>query len=176
MAIEFPVNDPKPESEPTPPPPVKPQPATPPTPPVRSQPTPTGPLSREEEKNWAMLAHLSVLLNLVTGFLGPVAALAIYLVYKDRSRYVAFQSMQALLMQLILWIGGGIVAGILWVIAGLLSVVLIGLCLMPLAMVITLLPLAAIVYGIIGAVETNQGKDFRYYMISKWAEDIIRNS
>jgi len=32
------------------------------------------PLSPSDERTWAMLAHLSVLLNLVTGFLGPVAA------------------------------------------------------------------------------------------------------
>jgi uncharacterized Tic20 family protein len=50
-----------------------------------------------------MLAHLSVLLNLVTGFLGVGAALVVYLVYKDRSRYVAYQAMQAFLMQLIFW-------------------------------------------------------------------------
>ena len=31
----------------------------------------------------AMLAHLSVLANLVTGALGPVVALVIYLAYKD---------------------------------------------------------------------------------------------
>nr|HID12339.1 DUF4870 domain-containing protein [Anaerolineae bacterium] len=32
-----------------------------------------------EERTWAMLAHLSVLLNLVTGLLGLVGALVIYL-------------------------------------------------------------------------------------------------
>ena len=58
-------------------------------------------LSPSEERTWAMLAHLSVLINLVTGALGPIAALLIYLVYKDRSRYVAFQSLQSLLLQLI---------------------------------------------------------------------------
>jgi hypothetical protein len=52
------------------------------------------PLSSSDEHTWAMLAHLSVLTNLVTGFLGPVAALVIYLVFKDRSRFVAYHSMQ----------------------------------------------------------------------------------
>ena len=68
---------------------------------------PAPPLSPEDERTWAMLAHLSVLVNLVTGFLGPVAALVIYLVYKDRSRYVAYQSMQAFVFQLIWWVGAG---------------------------------------------------------------------
>ncbi len=47
-----------------------------------------------------MLAHLSILINLFTGVLGPVAALIIYLVYKDRSRYVAYQAMQSFIYQL----------------------------------------------------------------------------
>ena len=36
------------------------------------------------------LAHLSVFLNLFTGFLGPVAALVIWLMYKDKSSRVSF--------------------------------------------------------------------------------------
>ena len=35
------------------------------------------PISPAKEHNWAMLAHLSILLNLFTGFLGPVVALII---------------------------------------------------------------------------------------------------
>ena len=77
---------------------------------VNPNPAPA-PLSPSEERTWAMLSHLSVLANLFTGFLGPVAALIIYLVYKDRSRYVAYQSLQSLIMQGVLWIGGGILTG-----------------------------------------------------------------
>lgn len=44
---------------------------------------PEPPLSPDDERTWAMLAHLSVLLNLVTGFLGIIAALIIYLLYKN---------------------------------------------------------------------------------------------
>ena len=65
------------------------------------------PLSQADERTWAMLAHLSILVNLVTGVLGPVAALVIYLVYKDRSRYVAYQAMQSFLFQIIVLFGGG---------------------------------------------------------------------
>ena len=43
-------------------------------------------MSAEDERTWSILAHLSMFLNLLTGFLGPVVALIIYLVYKDRSR------------------------------------------------------------------------------------------
>jgi uncharacterized Tic20 family protein len=44
------------------------------------------PLSPQDERTWSMLAHLSILVNLFSGFLGPIAALVIYLVFKDRSR------------------------------------------------------------------------------------------
>jgi hypothetical protein len=126
------------------------------------------PLSPSDERTWAMLAHLSVLLNLVTGFLGIIAALVIYLVYKNRSRYVAYQSMQAFVFQLIWWFGGGILAGLSWVVTGISSMVLIGLLCIPLACVISLLPLAAMVYGVIGAIQCNNGQDFKYWLIGDW--------
>jgi len=90
------------------------------------------PLSTNDEQTWAMLAHLSIFANLVTGFLGPLIALVIYLIYKDRSRYVAYQSMQALIFQLVFWVGAGIIAVILWLIGSLLLVLLcLGCLVMP---------------------------------------------
>jgi uncharacterized protein len=38
--------------------------------------------------------------NLLTGFLGPVAALIIYLLYKDRSSRVAFNALQSMFYQI----------------------------------------------------------------------------
>jgi uncharacterized protein len=129
---------------------------------------PPEPLTPSEERTWAMLAHLSVLLNLVTGILGPVAALIIYLVYRDRSRYVAYQSLQSLVMQLILWLGGGLITAFVWAIVGALSVIIVGICLIPFAILVSALPLVALVYGVIGAIQTNQGQDFRYWLIGDW--------
>lgn len=126
------------------------------------------PLSADDERTWSMLAHLSVLLNLITGFLGPVAALVIYLVYKDRSRYVAYQSMQSFIFQLIWWVGAGALAAILWTISGILAVVLIGCLLMPIALFFSFVPIAALIYGVVGAVQCNQGRDFRYWLIGDW--------
>jgi hypothetical protein len=120
-----------------------------------------------------MLAHLSVLANLVTGFLGPVAAIIIYMVYKDRSRYVAYQSMQSFVFQLVWWVGGGILTGITWAITGALSAVLVGLICIPLACLVSLLPLAALVYGIIGAVQCSQGQDFRYWLVGDWVRSTL---
>jgi uncharacterized Tic20 family protein len=124
-----------------------------------------------------MLAHLSVLANLVTGFLGPVVALVIYLVYKDRSRYVAYQSLQSFVFQLIFWVGGGAMIGLIWAITGLLSAVLIGLLCIPFAIIATIalaaMPLAALIYGIIGAIQVSQGQDFRYWLVGDWVRDTL---
>ena len=140
-------------------------------------PAPPTRLSAGDERTWAMLAHLSVLLNLVTGFLGVAAALVIYLVYKDRSRYVAYQSMQAFLFQLIFWAGGGLLIGLMWAVVGALSAVLIGILLIPFAVVLTLvfllMPLIALVYGVVGAVRSSNGEDFRYLAIGDWALNFV---
>jgi uncharacterized Tic20 family protein len=45
---------------------------------------------------------------------------------------------------------------------------LIGCLLMPFALLITLMPLVALVYGVIGAIQTSQGQDFRYWLIGDW--------
>jgi uncharacterized Tic20 family protein len=142
-------------------------------------PTMVEPLSPSDERTWAMIAHLSVLANLVTGVLGPVVALVIYLVFKDRSRYVAYQSLQSFVFQLVWWVGGGALTGIAIAISGVLSIVLIGLLCLPFAFLLGLIPLASLVYGVVGAVECSQGQDFRYWLIGDWvrgtAEGLSRN-
>ncbi len=141
-------------------------------------PAPAAPqrLTESDERTWAMLAHLSILLNLITGFLGIVVALIIYLVYKNRSNYVAYQSMQAFIFQLIWWFGGGLLIGLAWAITGALSIVLVGLLLIPLACLLSLIPLAALIYGIVGAVQTNSGQDFKYWLIGDWVRGELTRS
>lgn len=126
-----------------------------------------------EEKNWAMLAHLSVLVNLVTGILGPVAAAIIYFAYRDRSRYIAYHALQSLILQLIVWVGGGVLIGGAWAITGILSIFVVGLCLIPFALLISIIPMIAPVYGIVGAVQTSQGADFKYWLIGDWVRDTL---
>jgi uncharacterized Tic20 family protein len=153
-------------------PPEVPPPATPPPPPLRSE-----LLLDSEARTWAMLAHLSILLNLVTGILGPLVAFIIYLVYRDRSRYVAYQSLQSLIFQLISWVGAGVLIVAIWLVTGILSLVLIGLFLIPFAIVATvllgLLPLASLVYGVYAAIECNRGADFRYWLVGDWVRGTL---
>jgi uncharacterized protein len=131
------------------------------------------PLTPQEERQWAMFAHLGVLVNLFSGFLGPVVPLGIYMVYKDRSRYVAYQSLQALIFQLIWWVGGGVLAGVAWAITGALSAVFIGLLCIPFACVISAMPLVALGYGIYGGIQTNQGQDFKYWLVGDWMRSTL---
>jgi uncharacterized Tic20 family protein len=142
-----------------------------PQPEVPTQP-PT-PLTPSEEHTWAMLAHLSILLNLVTGLLGLVGALVIYLIYQDRSRYVAYHALQSLIFQLIVWLGGGILAGATWAITAVLSAILIGLLCIPVALVVSLVPLGGIVYGIVGGIQCSQGQDFRYWLVGDWVRGTL---
>ncbi len=144
--------------------------------PVPQVPPPAAPLSQSDERTWAMLAHLCVLLNVVTGFLGVLGSLLVYLIYKDRSRYVAYQSLQAVVFQLVWWVGGGVVVGITWAITGFLSAILIGLLCIPIALIITLVPLAALGYGVFAGIECSQGKDFRYWLVGDWVRGTLTGS
>ena len=122
-------------------------------------------------RTWAMLAHLSVLLGLVTGF--QASGSPADLPALQRSRYVAYQAMQSFLMQLLFWAGGGVLIGIMWAVVGALSAILVGILLIPIALLLTpvllIFPLIALVYGIIGSIETSNGKDFRYWLVGDWA-------
>jgi uncharacterized Tic20 family protein len=141
------------------------------------------------ERNWASLAHLTILLTVVVGAstsgAGAVVALlvplAMYLYFGGRSRYVAYHALQATVFQaagalLYVLLAGGVAAAIAiaWVIAGVLSVVLIGFALMPFALGLTLLggyalaamPLLWLGYGLVGAWRTYNGEPFDYPVVA----------
>jgi uncharacterized Tic20 family protein len=147
-------------------------------PPAGMPPLASQPLSPSDERTWAMLAHLTVLLNLVTVILGVIAPLVIYLIYKDRSRYVAFHAMESFVFQLIAWAGAGLLISGMWAVTGALSAILIGVLCVPFALILSLivgvLPIVALIYGVYGAIEANQGKDFRYWLIGDWVASKMR--
>lgn len=161
-------------SEPTPPPAGGSAPPLGPVPPVGEA---QQPLSPEDERLWSMLSHLSMLLNLVTGILGPLAALLIYLVYKDRSKKVAFHAMQSMVFQLVTWVGGGLLIGAIWVITGLLSAVIIGLLCIPFAALLTIplaaLPIVGVIYSIVAAIQVNSNQPFSYWLVGDWVRGML---
>ena len=135
-------------------------------------PPPDKPIPTSQEENWAMLAHLSILFNIFTYILGPVLALIIYLVYKDRSRYIAYQSLQSTIFQLIVWVGVGLVIGAIWLVTAVLSIFGIGLLLIPFALLATIFllaaPFASLIYGIYAGIKCSHGEDFRYWLVGDW--------
>jgi uncharacterized Tic20 family protein len=146
-----------------------------------------------EERLWAGVAHASVWLTMLGGlftggFIVPVSVfipLVIYLMYRKQSDYVAFHALQAFALQLLGTVGafallivGGIAWGVGMVIALLAIVVLAGVILVPvwglvgivLLLAVALMPLAALLLGTIAAVETYNGRDYRYPVISRWID------
>ena len=121
-------------------------------------------MSAQEEKSWAVLAHLSLFLNLFTGFLGPVAALVIWLVYKDRSQKVAFHALQSMWYQ-VAWL---VLLGAGWAFTGLLMLVLVGFLLVPVMFLLTLVPFVQAGYA---AYRVSRGEDYRYTIVADLIQD-----
>lgn len=122
----------------------------------------SGTMSVQDEKLWSMLAHLSTLVNILTGFIGgPIAALVIWLVYKDRSPRVSFHALQSLWYQ-VAWL---VIFAILTVIGIVFSIITLGIgsFVFFLAPVIALIPIAHQCYA---AYQVNQGIDYRYPFIA----------
>jgi uncharacterized protein len=131
------------------------------------------PFFPNQERTWAMIAHLSVLLNLFTGFLGGIAAIIIYFVYKDRSRFVAYHAMQSFIFQSITWLGAGLIGGLLIGLGSAFAILIIPLlCLLPGFLILLAMP-ASLIYGVIGGVKVNDGEDFRYWQIGDWVREIL---
>jgi uncharacterized Tic20 family protein len=121
-------------------------------------------MSAQDERTWSILAHLSMFLNLVTGFLGSVAALVIWLVYRDRSQRVAFHALQSMWYQ----IGWLVILVVGWTVAGLLTLVIVGFFLLPVMALISIVPFAHAGYA---AYRVNKGEDYRY----PWAANIAQS-
>jgi uncharacterized protein len=117
----------------------------------------------QEERTWSVASHLSVFLNLFTGFLGPVAAFIIWLVYKDRSPRVAFHALQSAGYQVV-WL---VLLGVGWALTGLLTLVLVGFLLIPVMALATVVPFVHMAYA---AYRVSKGDDYRYPLVA----DLIR--
>ncbi|MEN1926952.1 DUF4870 domain-containing protein [Luteimonas sp. MJ146] len=133
--------------------------ATPPPPPPPQQPPPQQPHSSgisAEERQWAMFAHLSALLGLVTGglgcFLGP---LVIWLVKRETMPFVDDQGKEALNFNITVF---G-VSVILMIIGTILMVILIGFLFYLMVFAIGVFWL---VITIIAAIKANEGVRYRY--------------
>jgi uncharacterized Tic20 family protein len=106
------------------------------------------PLRPDEERMWAVAAHLGPLL---LGFLAP---LVVWLVFKDRSQYLDRTGKEALNMQ---------ISYLLYsLVAGISIILLIGLFLLP------AVGLAWFVLMIVGTVKVANHEEFRYPAIIRF--------
>jgi uncharacterized Tic20 family protein len=141
-------------------------------------------MSPQDERIMAALSHISVLLPLI-GIFSPIL---IWVTQKEKSRYVAFQSLQALAYQLSMIIAYALGMGcyfcsffgnFLGIFLGLQIDLgqyagpwMEGAFFIPFAVIcmIFLGGFVFIVYGVIGAIMAFQGKPFRYFLIGSRVE------
>jgi uncharacterized protein len=116
-----------------------------------------GTVSAGNELAWSALAHLSTFLNVFTGFLGPVAALLIWLVHRESSPAVASHALRSVFYQLA-WLSAIFVG---WTVTFALMAVLIGFLLVP---VMILLTIAPFVHASYEAYRVYGGGRHRYYV------------
>ena len=137
-------------------------------------------IKNTENRLLAALSHGSI----IAQGIGILVGILVYITQRDKSRYAAFQSLQAAVFQFISFI---IMIG-MWVIWG----ACYGLSMIPLIIQVETNPNAAPpaifwlslmgmvipiiymtlagVYGLWGALRTWQGKDFRYLFLGSWLE------
>lgn len=141
--------------------------------------TPPSTLSTQDERIIAALSHISILLPMI----GIIAPIVIWITQKERSRFVAFQALQAIAFQLLLvvmWFGGMAcyMGSFFLTFFGTMARDVIGhsgppiAFFLPFVMMFGMLGVMGvfIIYGIVAAVMTFQGKDFRYFLVGKWVE------
>ncbi len=151
--------------------------------------TPTVPGSEvpSEERVTAALSH----------FFGWIVALIVWLIQKDKSRFVRFQAAQAIAFDLIVGFGSGAIVAIIMV---LLFAIMFALMLaggyaassnpsdnttyflmmlpafMPMGVFCIVFPLVFILMGarIWAAISVLTGRNFHYPVIGKWVENILK--
>lgn len=146
--------------------PVTPPPA--PAPPPGASSTPSWPqpgtrgggMSGQDQRNWAMGAHLSALVLAFFGGLAVLGPLVVYLIKKDEDKFVAEHSREALNFQLT-WLIGGFVFGVLAVIGALLTIGIGLIVIVPLAIGLFV---AWLVFTIKAGMAASRGEYYRYPM------------
>lgn len=113
-----------------------------PPPPQAPQPPAAQPLSQSDERLYAILAHVGVILF---GFIPP---LIIWLVFRDRSRFVDAEAKEALNWSILVAIASFVGWITTWLFIGFLILAAVGI--------------AVLVFGIMAAVKVNSGEGYRY--------------
>lgn len=124
----------------------------------------TEPPATENERLYALLAHLSGL-SWSIGIPGLIGPLVIYLLKKDQSKFVAFHALQAFLLQ----VAVAVVAAVVSVPVTILSWMSFGLLLKPLIAVLSLAALALLAIVIVTGMNAHKGQWAEYWIFGKIA-------
>lgn len=146
----------------------------------------------QNDKIMAALAHISAILP----FMGVIAPIVIWATQKDKSEYVAFQALQAVAFQLLMILAWFVGMGcyMLSFFGMFLTIPFAGSSgsevnpsAAPFFMFGALVPFIIfgaiflggaifVIYGVIGAIQVFQGKDFRYIIIGRWLENYLQKN
>lgn len=140
----------------------------------------TSSISTQDERIMAALAHVSIIIP-YAGFAVPAI---VWVTQKDKSRYTAFQSLQALAWQLLMFVLSFVAGGCYMI--SIFGAVLtmpdsgsgssIAPFILPFAVIgcITIGVFVMIIYAIVGAVMAFMGKDFRYIILGDLVERFMQ--
>lgn len=145
--------------------------------------------SSADERAWAAIAHLSLLIGVPLGVSSAgilavfvaIVPLLIHFAYRGRAPFAADHAMQAtlaLLLSTIGWIGLTIGSGVLGIILtvfltftfiGIFAIPFIWLGVLLFWLALLALPFGAFFLSFVGAAQALRGRTFRYPYIGKWA-------
>lgn len=116
------------------------------------------PMNDSDAKTWAMVSHLAALLQFVIPFLGGlIAQVVLYVIFKDRNRFVRYNAAEALngtISAVIASLVIGAIATVLTIVTLGIGAFLYGLLVVP--------TVVQAVFAIIGAVKAYQGTWWNY--------------
>lgn len=124
-----------------------------------------------DDRLMAGLSHVSMWLNIATGFLGLAVAGGIWLVYRERNQWVAGQALQATFWQIAVLLAVTIASAAIWLGAHLWWTI-IGLIFFPLACVAGIGAMAMLFYSLYAALQTFSGRNFRYPLVGVVADPV----
>lgn len=116
---------------------------------------------RQEERVWGMLAHLLSLLGYFGGIAQYVAPLAVYLIYRNQSKFVAFHALQSLYFQLML-----LAIAAIYLLFGILTC---GALFLLLPVIGPAFAVAGAFYSLFAAIKAHEGEWFEYPIVGRWA-------
>ena len=112
---------------------------------------PSEPLLTQDDRTWAMAAHLLAILNYVTAVGGLIAVLILWLARRDTSPFVEESGRESLNFQITMLIAAAV--------GGVLTIILVGFLILAVVVV------AGFVLPILAGLAASEGRRYRYPFI-----------